>query len=151
MHVHGQQQMQLQLEMQMQMQNTGVLRVAQGQDGASGAAGAGGVMSASQQAAQRTAKLADGAHQFEAMMLQEMLKPLKFGESPDSGGGDDDSSGGANGTLQSYGTEVLAKAISLQGGFGIAKQIIRQVAAQDAAHPHGTSSPGIVSKVQGKE
>jgi Rod binding domain-containing protein len=78
---------------------------------------------------QRTAKLADGARQFEAMMLQEMLKPLKFGDAPGSGDGDEE--GGANGTLQSYGTEALAKSIASQGGFGIARKIIQQVTAED--------------------
>ena len=78
----------------------------------------------------RTAKLTDGAHQFEAMMLQQMLKPLKFGDAPGDG---EDEEGGASGTLQSYGTEALAKAIASQGGFGIARKIIQQVTAEDAA------------------
>ncbi len=78
----------------------------------------------------RTAKLTDGAHQFEAMMLQQMLKPLKFGDAP---GANEEDEAGANGTLQSYGTEALAKAIASQGGFGIARKIIQQVTAEDAA------------------
>ena len=80
----------------------------------------------------RTAKLASGAHEFEAMMLQQMLKGLKFGQAPGDGG-DGEEASGANGTLQSYGTEALAKAISGQGGFGIARKIIQQVTAEDAA------------------
>jgi flagellar protein FlgJ len=80
---------------------------------------------------QRTAKLADGAHQFEAMMLQQMLKPLNFGATPDS------EDGGSQDTLQSYGTESLAKAIASQGGFGIANRIIQQVTAEDAAKTGG--------------
>ncbi len=78
----------------------------------------------------RTDKLTDGAHQFEAMMLQQMLKPLKFGDAP---GANEDEEAGANGTLQSYGTEALARAIAGQGGFGIARKIIQQVTAEDAA------------------
>jgi peptidoglycan hydrolase FlgJ len=76
---------------------------------------------------QRMVKLADGAHQFEAMMLQQMLKPLKFGTAPGDSA-DDEAEGSA---LQGYGTEALAKSIASAGGFGIAKQIIRQVTAED--------------------
>lgn len=84
----------------------------------------------------RMAKLADGAHQFEAMMLQEMLKGLNFGDSAEGGGKDGDT-GGAGGTLQSYGTESLAKAITAGGGFGLARQIVRQVTAEDHAKVAG--------------
>ena len=87
----------------------------------------------------RTAKLTSGAHEFEAMMLQQMMKGLKFGEAPGDGT-DGEEASGANGTLQSYGTEALAKAISSQGGFGIAKKIIQQVTAEDAAK--GNSNAG---------
>lgn len=80
----------------------------------------------------QTAKLSDGAHQFEAMMLEQMLKPLHFGESPDAAG--EESSGGASETLRGFGTEAIAKAIASGGGFGLARQIVRQVTAQrDAA------------------
>jgi flagellar protein FlgJ len=76
---------------------------------------------------QRMAKLTDGAQQFEAMMIEQMMKSLKFGTAPGDGG-DDDSEGNA---LQVYGTEALARSIAGAGGFGIAKQIIRQVTAED--------------------
>lgn len=78
----------------------------------------------------RLLKLTDGAHQFEAMMLEEMLKPLKFGGGLDASG---DSADSAGDTIQGYGTEALAKAISDGGGFGLAKQIVAQVAAEDRA------------------
>ena len=103
----------------MDVQNTEILRFAQNDLG-----GGGGMA--------RTAKLASGAHEFEAMMLQQMLKGLKFGQAPGDGGDDGDATG-ANGTLQAYGTEALAKSISSAGGFGIAQRIIRQVTAEDAA------------------
>jgi Rod binding domain-containing protein len=76
---------------------------------------------------QRLAKLTDGAHQFEAMMLQQMMKGMKFGSAP--GDGDDSESEGS--ALQSYGTEMLAKSMADAGGFGLARQIIRQVTAED--------------------
>jgi Rod binding domain-containing protein len=73
-------------------------------------------------------KLADGAHEFEAMMLGQMLKGLSFGGAP--GDDPDDSDAGAAGTVRSFGTEAVAKAISAGGGFGLARQMIRQVEAE---------------------
>ncbi len=77
--------------------------------------------------AQKQAKLTDAAQQFEAMMLQEMLKPMRG--SQDSWGGDNknEDSDSASDTISSFGTEAFAKAISKGGGFGIAKQVISQV------------------------
>jgi flagellar protein FlgJ len=74
----------------------------------------------------RQAKLVDAAQQFEGMMLQEMLKPMRGGQ--DSWGGDEKSDeDSAADTITSFGTEALAKSISEKGGFGIAKQVIAQV------------------------
>jgi Rod binding domain-containing protein len=75
---------------------------------------------------QKQAKLVDAAQQFEAMMLQEMLKPMRGGK--DSWDGDDKSDNdSASDTIRSFGTEAFAKAISKGGGFGIAKQVVSQV------------------------
>ena len=83
-----------------------------------------------------TAKLKDGAQQFEAMMLGEMLKPLHFGASADADGeGSDDDKAGS--TIESFGTEALTKAIASGGGFGIARQILRQVTAERDARQAG--------------
>ena len=77
------------------------------------------------------AKLVQAAQQFEGMLLQEMLKPMRSGQ--DSWGGDGGSSGSADNsdssmdTISSFGTEAVANAIAKGGGFGIAKQVIRQV------------------------
>lgn len=72
------------------------------------------------------AKLVDAARQFESMMLQEMLKPLKFGSS-DAGDDSGSDGGGAADTIRGFATEAVGKAISAGGGFGLARQIIRQV------------------------
>jgi flagellar protein FlgJ len=75
---------------------------------------------------QKQAKLVDAAQQFEAIMLQEMLKPMRGGQ--DSWGGDEKSDGdSASDTISTFGTEAFAKAISKAGGFGIARQIVSQV------------------------
>lgn len=74
---------------------------------------------------QKQAKLVDAAQQFEATMLQELLKPMQHGQS--SWGGDEKNDDTASDTISSFGTEAIAKAISKGGGFGIAKQIVSKV------------------------
>ena len=86
-------------------------------------------------------KLVNAAQQFESMMLQEMLKPMRSGE--DSWGGEGEkSSDSSMETISSFGTEAVATAISKGGGFGIARQVIRQVAQEHQRDvkktPHGT-------------
>jgi peptidoglycan hydrolase FlgJ len=83
-------------------------------------------------------KLTDAAQQFEGMMLQELLKPMRehsfgSGDSDNSSTDDPDSSGFAD-TLSSFGSESLATAISRGGGFGIAKQVVQQVEKQRGTH-----------------
>lgn len=82
------------------------------------------------------AKLVDGARQFEGMMLQEMLKPLHFGEAEAA---EDGSGGGAGDTIRGFATEAFAKAIAAKGGFGIAEQIVRQVEAERDGHGTGAA------------
>ena len=77
---------------------------------------------------QKPVKLIDAAQQFEAMMLQELLKPMQRGQS--SWGGEQKSDDTASDTMSSFGTEAMAKAISKGGGFGIAKQIVSKVALE---------------------
>ena len=85
---------------------------------------------------QRQAKLADAAHQFEGMFLQELLKPMQSkssltGNSDDKSGDDSDDSAD---TLQTYATEAVARAISAHGGFGIARQVIQQLNQSSLEH-----------------
>ena len=74
------------------------------------------------------AKLTDAAQQFEAMMLQELLKPMRTKEG--SWDGEEKSDDSGEDTMSSFGAEAVAKAISKGGGFGIARQIIRQVTTE---------------------
>ncbi|WP_158791893.1 hypothetical protein [Granulicella sp. L60] len=80
--------------------------------------------------AQKQAKLTDAAQQFEATMLQELLKPMQH-SSEEQWGGEEQSEDGASDTISSYGTEAMAKAISKAGGFGIAKQVVAQVTREN--------------------
>ena len=76
----------------------------------------------------KQAKLVDAAQQFEASMLQELLKPMQHGR--DSWGGEEKSDDSGSDTISSLGTEAIAKAISKGGGFGIARQIVSKVSVE---------------------
>ena len=78
--------------------------------------------------AQRRSKLADAAQQFEAMMLQELLKPMRTSEDDLSGEKSED---GSFDTIASFGTEAVAKSISKSGGLGIARQVVQQLSQQE--------------------
>lgn len=74
---------------------------------------------------QKQAKLADAAQKFEAMMMQELLKPFQAGQ--DGWGGEAQNDDAGADTMSSFGTEAMAQAIAKGGGLGIARQVIRQV------------------------
>jgi peptidoglycan hydrolase FlgJ len=79
---------------------------------------------------QTRSKLSDAAQQFEAMLLQEMLKPMR---SSDGGWSGDERTDSASDTISSFGTEAVAKAISKGGGLGIARQVVAKVSAERQA------------------
>jgi flagellar protein FlgJ len=81
---------------------------------------------------QKQAKLVDAAQQFEAMMLQELLKPMQHGQS--GWGEEEKNDDSASDTMSSFGTESIAKAISKGGGFGIARRVVRQVTQERQQH-----------------
>jgi peptidoglycan hydrolase FlgJ len=81
---------------------------------------------------QKQAKLVDSAQQFEATMLQELLKPMQHGQS--SWGDEEKSEDSASGTMSSFGTEAIAKAISKGGGFGIARRVVEQISQEHQRH-----------------
>jgi peptidoglycan hydrolase FlgJ len=73
-------------------------------------------------------KLVDAAHQFEASMLQELLKPME--NNVDSWGGEDSGADNSFDAIRSFGTEAVARVVSDRGGFGIAKQVVSQITAE---------------------
>lgn len=82
-------------------------------------------LSPSPQTTQLSPRLISAAHEFEACLMKEFLKPLQQDSLfADEGDMTDDDAGGSAGTLMSYGAEVMAKAISEHGGFGIAQKIL---------------------------
>jgi Rod binding domain-containing protein len=70
-------------------------------------------------------RLVHAAHEFEAQMMQELLKPMTSSNGLD--GEDGDSASGSSGALGAFASEALGRALSEQGGFGIATSIVRQL------------------------
>jgi peptidoglycan hydrolase FlgJ len=70
-------------------------------------------------------KLRAAAHEFEASMMKEFLKPLEhdslFSEEK---GTESDNEEGSAGAIMSFGSQAMATAISERGGFGIATLIL---------------------------
>jgi flagellar protein FlgJ len=89
-------------------------------------------------------KLVAAAQQFEGMLMQELLKPMKeHGFSQDEADSNGEDSGFGD-TLSSYGTETMATAIAKGGGLGIAKRVVEQVEGEKAAHhPPGAGSAAL--------
>jgi Rod binding domain-containing protein len=80
-------------------------------------------------------QLTKAANAFEANFLGELLKPMRedplFGNGSGFGGdslGSDGPSSGSMGTIGSLASEALAQAIARQGGLGIAKMVLAQLA-----------------------
>jgi flagellar protein FlgJ len=83
-------------------------------------------------------RLVQAAHQFEGMMMKELLKPMSAGD-PLTGAdeADADDSSGSNGALGEFATEALGQAMSERGGFGIANKIIGELGGQSGARGEG--------------
>jgi peptidoglycan hydrolase FlgJ len=68
-------------------------------------------------------KLEHSAHEFEASLMAELLKPMQEADSLNG----EDKDTGEGGALQDFASESLARAISDRGGFGIADRILRRL------------------------
>lgn len=66
-------------------------------------------------------RLVKAAHEFEAQMMKELIKPMNSGDAL-TGEDDDSSSGNA---LGEYASEALGRALSEQGGLGLATHIVK--------------------------
>lgn len=79
----------------------------------------------------RHTKLKSAAHEFEASLMQELIRPMQhdpLGESSDASSSDDAGSGNA---VVNFGSETLARAISERGGFGIARKVLEHFGEGD--------------------
>jgi Rod binding domain-containing protein len=75
-------------------------------------------------------RLVKAAHEFEAQLMKELMAPLTKAMSvPGLGASEDEDSqdSGSGGALAEFASEALGKALSEAGGFGIAKQILREI------------------------
>jgi Rod binding domain-containing protein len=68
-------------------------------------------------------KLVTAAHEFEAQMMKELLKPMTSNDGL-TGSDDDDSGLGSAGALGEYASEALGRSLSDHGGLGIANRIV---------------------------
>ncbi len=79
-------------------------------------------------------KLEHAAHEFEAQMMKELMKPMtrtdNLGDS-----GDEDEDAGSGSALGEFAAEAMAQAISERGGFGVADRILRELS------PHPETAP----------
>ena len=73
-------------------------------------------------------RLVKAAHEFEAQMMKELMKPLNqtngLGGEGEDGNDEDTGSGGA---LGEFASEALGRALSDHGGFGMATRIVQQL------------------------
>ena len=65
-------------------------------------------------------RLVRAAHEFEAQMMKELLRPL-------TSGAEDDAESGSFDALADFAGGALGQALSSGGGFGIAKSILRSL------------------------
>jgi len=72
-------------------------------------------------------RLVRAAHEFEAQMMQELMKPLTRGSSLTGEDEDSGDSSGSSGALGEFATEALGRALSERGGFGIAKSVLKDL------------------------
>ena len=68
-------------------------------------------------------RLVQAAHEFEAQMMKELLKPMSGGAGMDG----DESESGSGGAMADFATEALGQSLSKSGGLGIAASILRSL------------------------
>ena len=88
-------------------------------------------------------RLVSAAHEFEASLMQELLKPMQQDTWPGSEeGGDSQNGSGSSSTLMSFGSEALAKSLSEHGGLGIARTILQRLGPTPQVPTTHTHLPG---------
>jgi Rod binding domain-containing protein len=83
-------------------------------------------------------RLVQAAHEFEAQMMAELMKPLTRNDSLMGDG--DDSGSGSGGALGDFASAALGRALSEHGGVGIATSIVQQL-----SHSGNHSQPAQVT------
>lgn len=73
-------------------------------------------------------------------MMKELMKPMTHGSSLTGADEDSDSDSGSGGALGEFASEALGRALSDQGGFGIASRIVK-----DLSHSGNQAKTGPVT------
>ena len=81
-------------------------------------------------------RLVRAAHEFEAQMMKELMKPLHQSSSLTDGDDNAGADAGSSGALGEFASEALGRALSEGGGFGIAARIVKQLSP--AGNHNGT-------------
>ncbi|HWG19008.1 MAG TPA: hypothetical protein VG225_00675 [Terracidiphilus sp.] len=90
-----------------------------------------------ERAASPQPRLVHAAHEFEGQMLKELLKPMTASD----GLTGDESDSGCGGILGEFASEAFGKALSEQGGFGLADRIVGQL-SHSGNHPASAAVTG---------
>jgi Rod binding domain-containing protein len=77
-------------------------------------------------------RLVQAAHEFEAQLMKELLKPMTAGATIDG----DESDAGSGGVMADFATEALGQSLSRQGGLGIATNILHCLSRNDNDSQH---------------
>lgn len=80
-------------------------------------------------------RLVSAAHEFEGQMMKELLAPVTDGDVLTGTDDDTGSRAGSGGVLGEFASEMLGRALSEHGGFGIAHRLIQQLS-------HTGNTPG---------
>ena len=88
------------------------------------------------------ARLVRAAHEFEAQLMKELLKPMTRTTSLDGDGGDQ----GSGGALADFATEALGQALSSRGGLGIATNILHSL-SRSGKDSQASSNVGAETRV----
>ena len=72
-------------------------------------------------------RLVRAAHQFEGMIMNELLKPITNEDVLGGSDEDSDSGAGSGGALSDFATETLGQSLSERGGLGIASRMIQKL------------------------
>ena len=90
-------------------------------------------------------RLVKAAHEFEAQMMKELMKPMTAGSSLTGDDTDADSESGSGSALTEFASEALGKALSERGGFGIANSIVKDLSRSGT----GTTTAPVTGNLHG--
>jgi Rod binding domain-containing protein len=89
-------------------------------------------------------RLVQAAHEFEAQMMKELLKPMTGSSTLD------EDNPGSGGTMTDFASEVLGQCLSRSGGFGIATTILQGLSKNETPPQPAPDSAGGGDEVPGE-